>query len=164
MAVAHGIDATNLAATLPPEVPRPFDRIIFQFPQHPSRSKIQLHRELLGSFLKAAEGILAEAGEVVVSLLRGQGGTAAEAEQRRPKDTWQAMELGLEAGLLLRHVGSCPMKDLAELGYTTTGFRGQGLRDATAQVFQVRACRLRCPSSASTISASGLALISATRR
>ncbi|OLP83251.1 Ferredoxin-fold anticodon-binding domain-containing protein 1-like [Symbiodinium microadriaticum] len=121
MAVAHGIDATNLAATLPPEVPRPFDRIIFQFPQHPSRSKIQLHRELLGSFLKAAEGILAEAGEVVVSLLRGQGGTAAEAEQRRPKDTWQAMELGLEAGLLLRHVGSCPMKDLAELGYTTTG-------------------------------------------
>ncbi|CAE7881486.1 Fdxacb1, partial [Symbiodinium necroappetens] len=120
--------------------------------------------ELLGSFLKAAEGILAEAGEVVVSLLRGQGGTAAEAEQRRPKDTWQAMELGLEAGLLLRHVGSCPMKDLAELGYTTTGFRGQGLRDATAQVFQVRACRLRCPSSASTTSASGLAPISATRR
>eukprot|EP00439_Symbiodinium_sp_Y106_P023672 s736_g2.t3 len=139
MAVAHAVDATNLAATLPTDIPRPFDRIIFQFPQHPSRSKIQLHRELLGCFLKAAEGILAEAGEVIVSLLRGQGGTAAETEQRRPKDTWQAVELGLEAGLLLRHVSSCPMKDLADLGYTTTGFRGQGLRDATAQVFQERA-------------------------
>eukprot|EP00435_Cladocopium_sp_Y103_P020433 s920_g5.t1 len=120
--VLFGVDATDLASTLPQEVrERPFDRIIFQFPQHKERNKarlnlvsgrgedfglmsspIHLNRELLCTFLREAKALLAPAGEVVVSLVQGQGGTPAElGPARRPKDTWQAQEMGLEAGLLL---------------------------------------------------------------
>ncbi|CAJ1363826.1 unnamed protein product [Effrenium voratum] len=135
--VLHGVDATDLK-TLPSDVITPFDRIIFQFPQHPERNKIHLNRELLAAFLKQSEALLAEKGEVVVSLLRGQGGTPFELEERRPKDTWQVQELAMEAGLLLVRVTSFPEAELATLGYQRTGFRGQGLHGSTKEVYQER--------------------------
>lgn len=136
--VLFGVDATDLASTLPQEVrERPFDRIIFQFPQHKERNKIHLNRELLCTFLREAKALLAPAGEVVVSLVQGQGGTPAEpGPARRPKDTWQAQEMGLEAGLLLTRVVPCPHLELEQLGYESTGFRGQGLRGSTKEVYQ----------------------------
>lgn len=138
--VLFGVDATDLASTLPQEVrERPFDRIIFQFPQHKERNKIHLNRELLCTFLREAKALLAPAGEVVVSLVQGQGGTPAEpGPARRPKDTWQAQEMGLEAGLLLTRVVPCPHLELEQLGYESTGFRGQGLRGSTKEVYQER--------------------------
>lgn len=138
--VLFGVDATDLA-TLPEELrARPFDRIIFQFPQHKERNKIHLNRELLMTFLREAKVLLADAGEVVVSLVQGQGGTPAEVggQTRRPKDTWQAQEMGLEAGLLLTRVAACPLTELEELGYESTGFRGQSLRGAQKEVYQER--------------------------
>ncbi|CAK8994442.1 unnamed protein product [Durusdinium trenchii] len=136
--VIFGVDATDLS-TLPEEVKeKPFERVIFQFPQHPERNKIHLNRQLLRQSLQEASRLLTEDGQVLISLLQGQGGSPAEATQRRPKDTWQAQEMGLEAGLLLVGVSECPMEELLAMGYESTGFRGRGLRDQTKEVYQER--------------------------
>eukprot|EP00913_Durusdinium_trenchii_P022667 g21288.t1 len=126
--VIFGVDATDLS-TLPEEDlgidwEKPFERVIFQFPQHPERNKIHLNRQLLRQSLQEASRLLTEDGQVLISLLQGQGGSPAEATQRRPKDTWQAQEMGLEAGLLLVGVSECPMEELLAMGYESTGFRG----------------------------------------
>ena len=173
--VLFGVDATDLAGSLPPEVRRPFDRIIFQFPQHKERNKAQLlfatdqkckkwvenfktidyrmtmlqwythspihqiifcwspcrstwtvsccansckkpkrslrQQERRGqdwsnvfSYVTSMSQVVMilvyhvpVMCQVIVSLVQGQGGTPAEVCARRPKDTWQAQEMGLEA-------------------------------------------------------------------
>ncbi|CAL1143598.1 unnamed protein product [Cladocopium goreaui] len=42
------------------------------------------------------------------------------------------------AGLLLTRVVPCPHLELEQLGYESTGFRGQGLRGSTKEVYQER--------------------------
>eukprot|EP00438_Fugacium_kawagutii_P022719 Skav216425 [mRNA] locus=scaffold3139:249358:256330:- [translate_table: standard] len=142
--VLFGVDATDLMSTLPQEVrEEAFDRVIFQFPQHKERNKapgtwgtlIHLNRELLRTFLREAKALLAPAGEAgnadtyeIKVVCSSQGNDRACATViRRPKDTWQAQEMGLEAGdhrLLLTRVAPCPQ--LEQLGYESTGSLAAG--------------------------------------
>ena len=114
-AVAHGVDATDLGNTLPQGC-GPFDRVVFQFPQHPDRRKIHKHRELLRGFFASVDAVLACDGKVVVSLLKGQGGTLAE-PPRKASDTWAVQDAAAEAYLIMEHVTLCPVLELSAWGY-----------------------------------------------
>mmetsp|Transcript_2873 Transcript_2873/g.7259 ORF Transcript_2873/g.7259 Transcript_2873/m.7259 type:complete len:359 (+) Transcript_2873:60-1136(+) len=124
--VFHGVDATNLAGTLLAPDAADFSTIIFQFPQHPDRRKINKHRELLRGFFASACAKLSANGKVVVSLCKGQGGTAAETVQKPAGDTWQVQDLAAESGMILVRAEPCPVDELTKLGYTCTGFRATG--------------------------------------
>ncbi|CAK0885838.1 unnamed protein product [Prorocentrum cordatum] len=116
----------------------PFDRVIFQFPQHPERRKIHRHRELLRRFFASVLPHVAEGGEVLVTLCGGQGGTPAEREPRKASDTWQVQDAAAEAGLVLAAVHAFPAAALASLGYSSTGYRGSGLRASNSGLHQDR--------------------------
>merc|ERR1712008_85155 len=136
--VAYGVDATSMTETLPEDGKGPFDRIIFQFPQHPERRKIHKQRELLRVLFSNAEQLLTPHGEVIVSLCKGQGGTASESTARKATDTWQIQESAAAADFIMRSVQPCPVELLARLGYASTGFRVKGLAGVSINVYQDR--------------------------
>jgi len=138
IAVGLGVDAMNLADSLPADIQGTFDVVIFQFPQHPERRKIHLQRQLLRGFFASASTHLAPEGSIVVSLCRGQGGTPAEEVPRKGADTWQVQEAAAEVGFILQQVRPCPVQELEVLGYQSTGFRNRGLRETNANVVQDR--------------------------
>merc|ERR1712194_62505 len=135
-AVVHAVGATNLAATLPKEYGAKFDRVIFQFPQHPDRKKIHKHRDLLRGFFSSAASFLQSGGEVVVSLHAGQGGSPAEVKQKTKSDTWQIQDIAAEHGFIMRAVERCPISSLFALGYTCTGRRNIGQRSCNSELRQ----------------------------
>lgn len=130
--VEFGIDAADLEGTLPAKSRDFYDGIIFQFPQHPQRRKIQMQRGLIRSFLSNAARMLNPKGCVAITLCQGQGGTPAEFQARKNTDTWQVQNAAAECGLLLTRVAACPMDELQIQGYECTGFRPQGLRSSNA--------------------------------
>jgi len=72
-----------------------FDRIVWNFPQHPERKKIQFQRQLLHGFFQSAAPLLAPGGSVWLTLKGGQGGSGAEEvgfAGRPPGTTWQCQE------------------------------------------------------------------------
>jgi hypothetical protein len=51
--VHHGVDATALGSTLLPRLPSPvaLDCVVFNFPHHPGKGRIQRNRDLVRDFL-----------------------------------------------------------------------------------------------------------------
>lgn len=83
------------AATPPPVEPQGYDRVVFNFPQHPLYKKIHKHRGLLKSFFASVRPLVEPCdGQVWVTLKGGQGGTQAELEgfARDFRNTWQVQE------------------------------------------------------------------------
>jgi len=77
------------------KLPDAFDRIVWNFPQHPERKKIQFQRQLLHGFFQSAAPLLAPGGSVWLTLKGGQGGSGAEEEGfagRPTGTTWQCQE------------------------------------------------------------------------
>ena len=151
--VHHGVDATQLASWPPAAAETETDRVVFNFP-HAGR-KIQLNRALLVGFFAAAAARLrgsstsrdsnAADAEVWVTLCAGQGGTpfeltalAKEASEetgggesgsssssRGPLNSWDVVDAGARAGLVLRRCAPPDLAPLLELGYAPGGYRDQ---------------------------------------
>ena len=101
--VLEGVDAERL--TLDPRLSGLFfSRIIFMFPHVGGKMKINRNRALLYNVISSCRAMMAEDGEVVITLARGQGGTPAEAEVRSPGDTWRLVDTCHEAGCVLTRV------------------------------------------------------------
>ena len=132
--VMHGVDATERDTWRDGE----WDRIVWNFPHHPDRRKVQKHRQLLRSFFAAAAPVVGHAdGEVWVTLMAGQGGTASErpGTARRWEDSWQIVAQAAAADLVLvrvHAVGEGELASLRGLGYGAVGFRSQDRAFRTA--------------------------------
>ena len=114
--VRHGVDATALHASFEEQCPR-FSLVIFNYP-HTGVRKIQLNRRLLRDFFISVNDVLdPDQGKVRVALLRGQGGTPADSDQR--VDNWRVIENAAEGGFVLTSV--LPFR--APLSYTCSGRR-----------------------------------------
>ena len=149
--VLHEVDATDVAASLQRArhsgephgaeslLPCTFDRVIFNFPQHAERRKVQKQRELLQEMFRSGAAVLADQGQYLVTLKRGQGGTLLDndghafdmlAERtssvrpykpRKSADSWCLQEQAAEAGFILVAVRAVPIESLQ---YTPKGRRG----------------------------------------
>jgi len=121
-AVHHGIDATALQQTLASKQGPNFsaDCIVFNFPHHPGKGRIQRNRDLVRDFFLSARTVLAPHGQIRVSLAAGQGGTPID-KPRLWGDTWQVTEQGAIARLLLAEV----YPFLAPPGYYCRGYKSQ---------------------------------------
>ena len=134
--VMHGVDATARETWRGGE----WDRIVWNFPHHPDRRKVQKHRQLLRDFFVAAAPVVAHGaapGEVWVTLMAGQGGTASErpGTARRWEDSWQIVAQAAAADLVLVRVhamGDAELASLQGLGYGAVGFRSQDRAFRTA--------------------------------
>ena len=71
-----------------------FDRIVWNFPQHPERKKIHRQRSLLREFFFSAGRVLRSDGQVWVTLKGGQGGSGAEMPEfrREYSNSWHVQE------------------------------------------------------------------------
>ena len=93
-----------------------FSRIIFMFPHTGGKMKIDRNRALLLNVISSCREMVAEDGEIVITLARGQGGTPAETEVRSPADTWRLADTCHEAGCVITRVQEfCPQQ---HLGYS----------------------------------------------
>lgn len=122
--VRHEVDATRLETR--PELAG-VDRVVFNFPHFAAggnkRNKINRHRQLLREFFMSARQVMADDGQIWVTLCNGQGGTPMDTTQRAWGDTWQVVHCAAEAGLLLTSAHRCPVDKLAELGYASVGYQ-----------------------------------------
>ncbi|XP_023197674.1 ferredoxin-fold anticodon-binding domain-containing protein 1 isoform X2 [Xiphophorus maculatus] len=72
---------------------RVFDRVVFNFPHCGRKSGVKKNRELLKNFFLSCVEVLAEDGEVHVSLCNGQGGTPADQPKREWHNSWQIVQM-----------------------------------------------------------------------
>jgi len=136
VAVHTGVDATSVHERF---AHASFDRVVFNFPQHPERKKIQRHRELLAGFFGSAACLLKPSvgdggsgsgdsgGQVWVTLKGGQGGSGAELAgfHGRPYGTtWMSQEMAAGSGLVLACAAEANVGELEAGGYRSVGFRG----------------------------------------
>jgi hypothetical protein len=144
--VLHGVDATDVAASLQQArrsgksslTCTTFDRVIFNFPQHAERRKVQKQRELLNRMFCSGAAVLVDRGQYLVTLKRGQGGTPLDNDEhafdmtesrstgkpytiRKPADSWCLQHQAAEAGFILVAVRVAPIDSLQ---YMPTGRRG----------------------------------------
>ncbi|KAG7376733.1 hypothetical protein PHYPSEUDO_012837 [Phytophthora pseudosyringae] len=137
--VRHGVNATKLESYSFGDGedgvgPIRFDRIVFNFPHYAAdggagnknkRNKIHRHRQLLSDFFASATQVLANDGQIWVTLCAGQGGTRLERKARAVGDTWQIVRCAAAAGLVLQDAHFCPVDALAELGYYSVGYQSR---------------------------------------
>lgn len=136
--VRHGVNATKLQSYSFQDGDGGdslrFDRIVFNFPHYAAdggvgnknkRNKIHRHRQLLVDFFASASQVLANDGQIWVTLCAGQGGTNLEIKKRAVGDTWQIAHCAATAGLLLQDAHFCPVDALAELGYYSVGYQSR---------------------------------------
>eukprot|EP01062_Namystynia_karyoxenos_P031932 TRINITY_DN23625_c0_g1_i1.p1 TRINITY_DN23625_c0_g1~~TRINITY_DN23625_c0_g1_i1.p1 ORF type:complete len:782 (+),score=157.31 TRINITY_DN23625_c0_g1_i1:67-2412(+) len=119
--VGHGVDATCLAATLPPSWPRQFDCVVWNHP-YPATGgcHVKENHALLRRFFASAGALLREGGQVRVRLLKGQGGTPADDEPgRTKKDSWQIVEAAAAARMVVASA-----EELREADYAMRGHKG----------------------------------------
>ncbi|XP_030293412.1 ferredoxin-fold anticodon-binding domain-containing protein 1 [Sparus aurata] len=121
-AVVFGVDCRKLGecASLQGQV---FDRVVFNFPHCGRKSGVKKNRELLKRFFLSCVQVLAENGEVHVSLCNGQGGTSADHPQREWHNSWQVVSMAAEAHLILTDVH--PFESEKFQRYKCTGYRSQ---------------------------------------
>ncbi len=122
--VLHSVDGTALKKHR--ELSRKaemFDRIIFNFPHSGGKGNIAENRQLLCEFFRSSSGFLAEGGEVLVALCRGQGGTPPDCTDRGYGNSWKVVEMAAEGGLILSNVR--PFRPQDYPGYMPSGYRGQ---------------------------------------
>ncbi|KAJ3589195.1 hypothetical protein NHX12_010042 [Muraenolepis orangiensis] len=121
-AVLFGVDCTKLeeCASLRGLV---FHRVIFNFPHCGRKSGVKKNRELLKNFFHSCVQVLAEHGEVHVTLCNGQGGTPADKPMREWQNSWQVVAMAAEADLILSSVQ--PFKSEEVENYRCTGYKSQ---------------------------------------
>ncbi|XP_026184764.1 ferredoxin-fold anticodon-binding domain-containing protein 1 isoform X2 [Mastacembelus armatus] len=102
---------------------RVFDRVVFNFPHCGRKSGVKKNRELLKNFFFSCVQVLAEDGEVHVSLCNGQGGTPADQPKREWHNSWQVAAMAAEAHLILSDVH--PFDGEKYQSYKCTGYRSQ---------------------------------------
>ncbi|KAM4727382.1 ferredoxin-fold anticodon-binding domain-containing protein 1 isoform 2-T2 [Anableps anableps] len=102
---------------------RVFDRVVFNFPHCGRKSGVKKNRELLKNFFLSCVEVLAEDGEVHVSLCNGQGGTPADQPKREWHNSWQVSAMAAEAHLILSGVHHFESDNLPS--YKSTGYRSQ---------------------------------------
>lgn len=100
---------------------RVFDRVVFNFPHCGRKSGVKKNRELLKNFFLSCVQVLAEDGEVHVSLCNGQGGTPADQPKREWHNSWQVAAMAAEAHLILSAVH--PFESERYQNYKCTGYR-----------------------------------------
>uniref|UniRef100_A0A3B5LIK9 FDX-ACB domain-containing protein n=1 Tax=Xiphophorus couchianus TaxID=32473 RepID=A0A3B5LIK9_9TELE len=100
-----------------------FDRVVFNFPHCGRKSGVKKNRELLKNFFLSCVEVLAEDGEVHVSLCNGQGGTPADQPKREWHNSWQVSAMAAEAHLILSAVRHFESDNLPS--YKSTGYRSQ---------------------------------------
>ncbi|XP_035481442.2 ferredoxin-fold anticodon-binding domain-containing protein 1 [Scophthalmus maximus] len=120
--VLFGVDCTKLGecASLQGRV---FDRVVFNFPHRGRKSGVKKNRELLKNFFLSCVQVLAEDGEVHVSLCNGQGGTPADQPRREWHNSWQVAAMAAEAHLILSDIH--PFESEKYQSYKCTGYRSQ---------------------------------------
>ncbi|XP_040906790.1 ferredoxin-fold anticodon-binding domain-containing protein 1 [Toxotes jaculatrix] len=120
--VLFGVDCTKLGecASLQGRV---FDRVVFNFPHCGRKSGVKKNRELLKNFFLSCVQVLAEDGEVHVSLCSGQGGTPADQPRREWHNSWQVVAMAAEAHLILSDIH--PFGSEKYHNYKCTGYRSQ---------------------------------------
>ncbi|XP_057676928.1 ferredoxin-fold anticodon-binding domain-containing protein 1 isoform X1 [Corythoichthys intestinalis] len=123
-----------------------FDRVVFNFPHCGRKSGVKKNRQLLKDFFLSCVQVLAEEGEVHVSLCNGQGGTPADQPRRERHNSWQVVAVAAEANLILSDVR--PFESEKYQGYKCTGYRSQDkgfhLENALLHVF-TRSAPFSCP-------------------
>ncbi|XP_029030108.1 ferredoxin-fold anticodon-binding domain-containing protein 1 [Betta splendens] len=102
---------------------RVFDRVVFNFPHSGRKSGVKKNRELLKRFFLSCVQVLAEDGEVHVSLCNGQGGTPVDQPKREWHNSWQVAAMASEAHLMLSDVH--PFENEKYQSYRCTGYRSQ---------------------------------------
>uniref|UniRef100_A0A1A7ZSP5 Ferredoxin-fold anticodon binding domain containing 1 n=1 Tax=Nothobranchius furzeri TaxID=105023 RepID=A0A1A7ZSP5_NOTFU len=120
--VLFGVDCTKLGECVSLQG-RVFDRVVFNFPHCGRKSGVKKNRELLKNFFLSCIQVLAEDGEVHVSLCNGQGGTPADKPRREWHNSWQVAAMAAEAHLILSAV--CPFENENYPSYKCTGYRSQ---------------------------------------
>ncbi len=121
--VLHSVDGTKLEHCVCLQDNGRYDRVIFNFPHTGGKSKIHKNRELLMNFLKSASLLTSPSGKIIVSLCKGQGGTPIDCQNRGFENSWKAVEMAAEAGLVLTEVE--PFNKAVVPSYTPTGYRGR---------------------------------------
>jgi hypothetical protein len=121
--VRDNVDSTKLAEA---ELGRVFDRVFFMFPHGPRKGRVDLCRTLLTDTCRSVREVLDQDGVLLVSLAKGQGGSAAETEKRT--NAWNVAECAASAGLFLARVTPWETHELggtmSAFGYRPTGRRG----------------------------------------
>ncbi|XP_060910840.1 ferredoxin-fold anticodon-binding domain-containing protein 1 [Labrus mixtus] len=102
---------------------RLFDRVVFNFPHCGRKSGVKKNRELIKNFFLSCVQVLAEDGEIHVSLCNGQGGTPADHPKREWHNSWQVAAMAAEAQLILNDVR--PFESGNYQSYKCTGYRSQ---------------------------------------
>nr|XP_020453999.1 ferredoxin-fold anticodon-binding domain-containing protein 1 [Monopterus albus] len=120
--VLFDVDCTKLkeCASLQGRV---FDRVVFNFPHCGRKSGVKKNRELLKNFFLSCIPLLAEDGEVHVSLCNGQGGTPVDQPKREWHNSWQVVAMAAEAHLILSDIQ--PFESERYQSYKCTGYRSQ---------------------------------------
>ncbi|XP_077596897.1 ferredoxin-fold anticodon-binding domain-containing protein 1 [Stigmatopora nigra] len=123
-----------------------FDCVVFNFPHCGRKSGVKKNRQLLKDFFLSCTQVLAEDGEVHVSLCNGQGGTPADQPRRERHNSWQVVAMATEANLILSDVR--PFESEKYQAYKCTGYRSQDkgfhLENALLHVF-TRSVPFSCP-------------------
>lgn len=148
--VLGGVDATQLPSSLhraaagddaaSAAVRGGFDRVVWNFPHHGGKGRIQANRALLADFFGCVGRVLRDVddAEVQVALAAGQGGTPVEHRDARRAvgDTWQIVEQAAASGFVLAAVHEFrPVS-----GYRSVGRRSKasGFRTARARTHVFR--------------------------
>ncbi|XP_033641298.1 ferredoxin-fold anticodon-binding domain-containing protein 1 homolog [Asterias rubens] len=117
-----GVDATKLHNNTLLEG-KEFQGIIFNFPHIPGKANIAKNRDLLRSFFKSGAQKLSPAGEILLTLCNGQGGTPADDPQREPQNSWQIVAMATYGDLILTQ--TVPFRAGEYQEYDSTGYKGQ---------------------------------------